>query len=92
MEAPLDRYEISDEELAALALDADPEQAVDADAVALTFIDADEGLLPPWYMPAPSPGTRRGTRRVVLGALAVALVAVNAVGLCVTSGFPELPW
>jgi hypothetical protein len=34
----------------------------------------------------------RGARRCVLGLVVLALVATNAVGLCVTYGFPEIAW
>jgi hypothetical protein len=34
----------------------------------------------------------RGARRWLLGVVVLALVASNAVGLCVTYGFPEIAW
>ena len=48
-------------------------------------------LLPSWYMPAPGGFTRSPGRRAVVAVIVVALFAVNAVGLCVTSGFLEIP-
>ena len=48
-------------------------------------------LLPRWYMPAPGGFTRSPRRRAVVAVIVVALFAVNAVGLCVTSGFLEIP-
>jgi hypothetical protein len=36
--------------------------------------------------------TRRGARRRVVGAVVLAMVVSNAVGLCVTYGFPEIAW
>ena len=83
---------ISDEELTALALAADPDQALDPDAV--PFVPGDAalaGLLPAWYMPVTAGARRRGARRWVLGAMAIGFVAISACGMCVTNGFPELP-
>jgi hypothetical protein len=82
----------ADDELAALALAADPDQPVDPDALPLSFSTAaTSGLLPEWYVPAPSTGRGRA-RRVMLGALVLILVVINAAGLCVTYGFPEIAW
>ena len=78
---------ISDEELTALALAADPDQPLDPDAVPFVAGDAAlAGLLPAWYMPATA-----GARRWILGAMAIGFVAISACGMCVTNGFPELP-
>ncbi len=88
---PLDGHDISDDELADLALAAAPDQPIDDDAVPLDLNDR-RGLLPEWYMPAPV-STGRGTaRRWVLGWLAITLVAVNSAGFCVTYGLPEIAW
>jgi hypothetical protein len=77
----------SDEELAELALAADPDAPLDADAVPFA-IGRNTGTLPAWYMPAvdtsPSRATRR--RKLVVIALIVALLGINAAGLCVTYG------
>ena len=81
--------DITDEELTAEALAADPDCPLRADAVA--FESGDSGgrsMLPEWYMPAPSPGRSRG-RVIVFTVLAGSLVAGNVVGFCVTFGFPE---
>jgi hypothetical protein len=82
---------ISDEELAAEALAADPDQMVPDDAVPLwvALADGDEpALLPDWYMPAPGAGTtaRPGWRRRVGVGLVVSFVLINAAGLCSTYG------
>lgn len=84
---------ILDDELTALALAADPDQPVDPDALPISLSTAaTSGLLPEWYMPASS-STRRGRAgRALLGALVLMLVMINAVGLCVTYGFPEIAW
>jgi hypothetical protein len=83
--------EISDDELTALALAADPDVVLGDDAVPFGM-DEDHGLLPSWYMPAPRlRGGGRG-RRLVIATLIGALLVVNGVGLCVTYGFPEIAW
>ena len=49
-------------------------------------------MLPAWYMPAPA-GQRRGRGPVlVVSLILLSLLAVNAVGLCVTNGFLEIAW
>ena len=84
---------VTDEELAALALAADPDAVVDADAVC--FWDLAGGgpvdTLPAWYMPSPM-GSRRlvGWRsrlaRMTVGLVVASFVAINAAGLCNTYG------
>ena len=85
-----DEGPISDEELAAEALAADPELVVAVDAVPWSVavgVD-DPTLLPDWYMPAPDGGTtvRRGWRRRVGVGLVTTFVLINAAGLCSTYG------
>ncbi len=78
---------LSDEELTALALSADPHPRLDAHAVAWEpYVDG-LGTLPAWYM-APARGSRRGTAtRLVVGVIIVSFVLINALGLCVTYGW-----
>ncbi|MET0325722.1 MAG: hypothetical protein ABW219_10900 [Ilumatobacteraceae bacterium] len=87
--------EVSDAELTALALAADPEAAVDPDAVPFRT-DEDghggPGLLPSWYMAAPMVQAGGRARRFVLVGLIGALLLINGAGLCVTYGFPEIAW
>ena len=85
-----DTIEISDEELTALALAADPDAAVADDAVPFGDGDQRAGLLPAWYMPAPRQRAGR-SRRVVFAVFIGALLVVNGAGLCVTYGIPEIP-
>lgn len=81
----------TDDELAELALAADLHAPIPDDAVPFGRPGADVALLPEWYMPAASP--RRTRPRVVASAVIIAsLIAVNAVGLCVTYGVPEIAW
>jgi hypothetical protein len=81
--------EITDEELAAEALAADPDVVVADDAVPF---ESPTGLLPDWYMPAPGPIRRTRPRMVAVVGIIVALLIVNGVGLCVTYGLPEIAW
>lgn len=88
MEAPF-----SDEELAELALATDPDDVVfDDDVAPFGGLDRGAALLPAWYMPAPlGAGTgRRGGKVAVVSVLVVSMFVVNAVGLCVTYGIPEV--
>ena len=89
----IDDLELDDEELTALALAADPDQEVGPDAVPIDGRSSTtSGLLPEWYMPAPMSAGRSRARRVTLGLFGLALVVINAAGLCVTYGFPEIAW
>ena len=81
---------VTDDELTALALAADPDTEVDDDAVSLWGVaetEADD-LLPAWYMPAPA-GSRlvHGWRRSVVLLLIASFIVINAAGLCVTYGW-----
>lgn len=83
---------IDDDELAELALAAELDAPLPDDAVPWTGgADPDAGLLPSWYMP-PTVTVRGRRRRVVVGVLVASFLAVNAAGLCVTYGFPEIAW
>ncbi|MGH9019820.1 MAG: hypothetical protein ACRDV0_02240 [Acidimicrobiales bacterium] len=84
----VDAEPISDEELCALALAADPDAPLAPDAVAWDgAVLHQRGLLPDWYMPTPAPTGRSGLSRALVIALVVGFVAINALGLCITSGF-----
>jgi len=79
---------IGDEELAELALAANPEPAVDADARPLSEVvgAGAPNLLPDWYMPAPMGGrlVLRGWRRRVIFLVIVSFLVITAFGLCNT--------
>ena len=82
---------IPDDELAALAMAADPDAEIDDDAVPFGGAQESE-LLPAWYMPVPQ-SVGRSPRRVLTVSLIVgALLVVNGAGLCVTYGLPEIAW
>jgi hypothetical protein len=85
---------VSDDELCALALAADPETAVPDDAVCLWDVTGSGvvQVLPEWYMPSPMPGPRkltgwrRNLARVNVGLIIVSFLTINAAGLCNTYG------
>jgi len=85
----------TDDELAELALAADPNAGVAADAVPLHELlaagEESEGdeLLPGWYMPAVAGGGGRllyGWRRRIVLLIVASFVLINAYGLCSTYG------
>ncbi len=85
---PVERLPVlSDEELTALALAADPDQPLDQDAVPLSeYLEGSVGLLPEWYMaPAMARHIRRGPQLIVLMVIGAFLV-IEAFGLCSTYG------
>ena len=84
---------VSDEELTAEALAANPDPPIGDGAVPLRWsTDGEQGLLPEWYMPARASAVRGRARRWLLGGIVVGLLVINGVGLCVTYGFPEIAW
>lgn len=87
-----DGERITDEELTALALAADPDAPIPTDAVPFdSSTGAAVGLLPSWYMPAPS--LRRSRKRtVVFAGIVFSLLVINVMGLCVTYGVPDPVW
>jgi hypothetical protein len=87
----IDGMELSDDELAELALAADPDAPIADDAV--PFGQREGGaLLPDWYMPVPATLARSNRKRAVVGVIVLSLLALNAVGLCVTYGAIEIAW
>jgi len=83
--------EITDEELAAEALSADPNAPIDDDVEPFGG-PPDPGLLPEWYMPVHGPVRRTRSRRIAVIGIIVSLLVVNGAGLCVTYGLPEIAW
>jgi len=81
---------LSDAELSALALAADPDPALGDDAVPLAEVLGPGGprLLPEWYMPAPMgrAGPLRGWRRRVVLLVIASFLLITAAGLCNTYG------
>ncbi len=87
MEGTAEIEPFSDEELTELALAADPDQPLDADAIPFAFSDAGNfDLLPHWYMPPvmSSGGTR--WRKTVILVIVATLITIEALGLCSVFG------
>jgi len=84
---------ITDAELERLALDAEAHDPFAHDIEAFRDPDApaDSGLLPEWYMPAPSNRIGMG-RRLGLAGMALGMAVVNIGGFCTTYGLPEWVW
>ena len=81
---------ITDEELAELALAADPDAPIDDDA--RPFLpwrgpdDPEQDRLPGWYMPDFGAVSPRRWHRPVVGLLVAALLIIPAFGFCITYG------
>lgn len=85
----------TDAELSALALAADPEAPVAADAVPLREVlggATASAPLPEWYLPSPAGviRARTGWPRAIAIVLIVAFLAVDIAGLCNTYGLLQL--
>ena len=84
----------SDEELAELALAADPDAGIAADAISLDeLLESDTAspggdLLPGWYMPPPMGRSRllQGWRRRTVFVIIASFILITAYGLCSTYG------
>ncbi|QXC60761.1 hypothetical protein KSP35_20950 [Aquihabitans sp. G128] len=91
---PVALPELTDDELTAFALATDRTDVAGDEAISYWDVVAprDLGLLPGWYMPSPSAGTRRlvGWRRRVVFLVTGSIVVINAVGLCITYGHVTL--
>jgi hypothetical protein len=81
---------LSDEELTALALAADPTAPLGANAIPWYGSADSVNLLPEWYMPRPIATGRGRANRVLVISVVSTLLVVCAMGLCVTSGFLTL--
>lgn len=77
----------SDEELTWLALTADPDTPLDAGAVPWSlYVGQMATVLPQWYMPPATVGHTTRWRTVLVLAIVLALVMIDAWGLCSTYG------
>jgi hypothetical protein len=82
---------ISDDELTALALAADPTAILDPNAHPWTgYEDSGPAAMPTWYMPRPTAVAARPLTRALVIALVLGFLTLEALGLCVTSGFVSL--
>jgi hypothetical protein len=89
---PREHYEpFTDAELTALALAAEPDQGVDADAVPIdVYLARADQPLPTWYMAPVMARTSGRLRRGVILAVVGAFLLIEAFGLCSTYG--QLPF
>jgi hypothetical protein len=81
---------ISDDELTELALAADPEAALPADAVPMDVHLSAFGSLPLWYMPPVARSGGGKWRRPIVLAVVGAFLLIDALGLCNTYGVLSL--
>lgn len=81
---------LSDAELTALALSADPNAPLASDAVPIEMYLGSSGAsaLPAWYMAPPVARLRGRAARLVVLAVVAAFLAIEAFGLCSTYGQP----
>jgi hypothetical protein len=90
---PLEDVEISDEELTALSLAADPNAPIDEGVEPFgAGLSSGTDLLPEWYMPVPNSNGHSHFRSIAVAAIVASLIVVNGAGLCVTYGLPEIAW
>jgi hypothetical protein len=75
-----------DEQLTALALAADPDQPIDANARPFVVGD-DSGPLPSWYMPAPTMRAQEPWQVAVVLFVVGTLLLISGLGLCITYGY-----
>lgn len=86
-----DEEPLTDAELCEMALAAETDRPLDADARPLADpSDHGGGPLPSWYMPAPRTGNFSTWHRVVAAVIIAAFVVINALGLCITYGVLEI--
>ena len=80
---------LTDEELAAMAMAADPDAGLAPDAVPWSPGQDDDGvtLLPSWYMPMPRTRARGSWPQAVAAVVVVGFLVIGSCGLCITSGF-----
>jgi hypothetical protein len=84
--APLVEWDGSDDQLAELALAADPDRPVDPDALPLDAYLGGAGDLPGWYMPAVTTRSRSRRRTATVLVIVASFLLIDGLGLCVTYG------
>jgi hypothetical protein len=77
---------LSDDELTAQALAADPDRPLDPHAQPFRGEDLPDSPLPSWYMPPVLAGRSTPGRRVVALTIVGAAFLINALGFCITYG------
>jgi hypothetical protein len=80
-------WPLSDAELTALALAADPEAPLSQDAIPIGMHFAQfAGSLPQWYMPTAMARNGSKWRLPVIGTIVAAFLIIESLGLCNTYG------
>ena len=90
---PTTEQPLTDEELCEMALAADTDLPLDADARPISdpSVAGDGGaLLPSWYMPAARTANFSTWHRAVAAIVILAFLVINALGLCITYGVLEI--
>jgi hypothetical protein len=82
-----DTSPLTDDELTALALAADPDAPLDPDAVEFAPVSGVTSL-PAWYMPAAAIRTSARWHRPLIFAVIAAFLIIDAAGFCSTYGWP----
>jgi hypothetical protein len=77
---------LTDEELTAQALAADPDEPLGAEARPFRMEEGPDTVLPDWYMPPVVAGRSTPARRAIAVSLVGAAFLVNALGFCLTYG------
>ena len=77
---------LTEDELTAQALAADPDEPLDEDARPFRMDDAPDSVLPSWYMPPVVAGRSTPARRAIALSIVGAAFLVNALGFCLTYG------
>ena len=77
---------LTEDDLEAQALAADPDPAVAPDARPFAATSSGLDLLPDWYMPSPVPGRATPGRRAVALVVVAAALVINGLGFCLTYG------
>ena len=88
-----DELWVSDDELAAEALAADPDLQLDDDALPFDAAGGEDGfaLLPSWYMPAAGRPRHARVAAIVVLLIVGSLLLAETFGLCLTNGHIEIP-
>jgi hypothetical protein len=90
-DSPFEGDVVSDDELTAMALAADPDAPIDPDAQPWHFSQGfSRNLLPEWYMPIPMARGRGRGAQIAAVSVVVGMIVICAFGLCITSGFLQL--
>lgn len=87
MDDDVDDRRLTDSELTELALGADPDAPLDADAMPMdVYLAQSPGLLPEWYMPLGLARPVSGWKVPVVAVLVATFLVLEGLGLCSAYG------